>query len=129
MSEARAIDDPCPFPDTNKKRRLNTKEKLLYAPMSNLGELTYDEVRTLAWGRVAWAGFRMVEDGGCGGGWRVEGGGFGGGWRMAGMVEGGGWRVWWRVEGGGYGGRWRVADLVEGRGWRLEAGLLAAAAA
>ena len=29
-----------------KKRRLNTKEKLIYAPMSNLGELTYDEVRS-----------------------------------------------------------------------------------
>ena len=42
MAEVSSMDDPCPFPDNGKKRRLNTKEKLLYAPMANQGELTYD---------------------------------------------------------------------------------------
>ena len=42
MKEVSAVDDPCPFPDATKKRRLNAREKLLYAPMSNLGDLTYD---------------------------------------------------------------------------------------
>ena len=42
MAEVTAIDDPCPFPQSEKRRRLNQKEKLLHAPMANLGELTYD---------------------------------------------------------------------------------------
>mmetsp|Transcript_25647 Transcript_25647/g.42369 ORF Transcript_25647/g.42369 Transcript_25647/m.42369 type:complete len:229 (+) Transcript_25647:2-688(+) len=42
MSEMTAIDDPCPLPESGAKRRLNAKEKRLYAPMSNLGDLTYD---------------------------------------------------------------------------------------
>ena len=40
MSQVTAIADPCPFPTGEKRRRLNQKEKLLHAPMANLGELT-----------------------------------------------------------------------------------------
>ena len=40
MADVDAISDPCPFPSTEKRRRLNQKEKLLHAPMANLGELT-----------------------------------------------------------------------------------------
>jgi ribosome biogenesis protein BMS1 len=40
MADVTAISDPCPFPSTEKRRRLNQKEKLLHAPMANLGELT-----------------------------------------------------------------------------------------
>lgn len=39
-SDVSAIDDPCPFPHTEKRRRLNQKDKLLHAPMANLGDLT-----------------------------------------------------------------------------------------
>ena len=42
MGSVTGITDPCPFPSTQKRRRLNEREKLLHAPMANLGELTYD---------------------------------------------------------------------------------------
>ena len=42
MSSVSAISDPCPFPSTEKRRRLDQKEKLIHAPMANLGELTCD---------------------------------------------------------------------------------------
>eukprot|EP00897_Mesotaenium_endlicherianum_P009003 jgi/Mesen1/8130/ME000437S07225 len=37
-----ALPDPCPLPDTIKKRGLNEKEKLVFAPMSDVGEMLYD---------------------------------------------------------------------------------------
>jgi ribosome biogenesis protein BMS1 len=40
------LPDPCPLPErnseTNKRKGLNDKQKLLYAPMSNIGDLVYD---------------------------------------------------------------------------------------
>ena len=42
LASCRAVEDPCPFPSGERRRRLNQKEKLLHAPMANLGELTYD---------------------------------------------------------------------------------------
>lgn len=38
-----ALPDPCPLPSTLKKRGLNEKEKLLYAPMADVGEMLYDK--------------------------------------------------------------------------------------
>lgn len=38
-----ALADPCPLPSTIKKRGLNEKEKLLYAPMADVGEMLYDK--------------------------------------------------------------------------------------
>ena len=37
------LPDPCPLPDTIKKRTLNEKEKAIYAPMSGVGGLVYDK--------------------------------------------------------------------------------------
>ena len=35
--------DPCPLPSMVKKRGLNEKERLIYAPMSDVGGLLYDK--------------------------------------------------------------------------------------
>lgn len=35
--------DPCPLPSMLKKRGLNEKERLLYAPMADVGGLLYDK--------------------------------------------------------------------------------------
>lgn len=43
MAEAAALPDPCPLPDKVKKRSLDGKERLLYAPMSDVGRLVYDK--------------------------------------------------------------------------------------
>lgn len=40
------LPDPCPLPEkdpTKKKHKLNEKEVLLYAPMSNVGKIMYDK--------------------------------------------------------------------------------------
>lgn len=37
------LPDPCPLPSTVKKRGLNEKERLLYAPMADVGGLLYDK--------------------------------------------------------------------------------------
>jgi len=38
------IEDPCPHPvKRREKQKLNEKEKLLYAPMSNVGQIIYDK--------------------------------------------------------------------------------------
>ena len=41
--EVAAMPDPCPLPSQLKKRGLNEKERLLYAPMSDVGGLLYDK--------------------------------------------------------------------------------------
>ena len=38
-----ALPDPCPLPSTVKKRGLNEKERLIYAPMADVGGLLYDK--------------------------------------------------------------------------------------
>lgn len=45
VKEIRRLDDPCPRPnsDAKKKRTLNDKQRLLYAPMTDLGEMVYDK--------------------------------------------------------------------------------------
>lgn len=43
MAEVAALPDPCPLPDKVKKRSLDGKERLLYAPMSDVGRLVYDK--------------------------------------------------------------------------------------
>ena len=42
IKEVRSVDDPCPLPDRTVRRRLDARDKRLYAPMSNLGDLVYD---------------------------------------------------------------------------------------
>ena len=37
------LPDPCPLPGTAKKRSLNERERLLYAPMADVGGLLYDK--------------------------------------------------------------------------------------
>lgn len=39
------LNDPCPLPEKGekKKKRLNDKETLLYAPMSNVGNVLFDK--------------------------------------------------------------------------------------
>jgi hypothetical protein len=39
-----SLPDPCPLPDKLKKRSLNEKEKLIYAPMTGVGGIVYDKV-------------------------------------------------------------------------------------
>ncbi|KCV71510.1 hypothetical protein H696_02454 [Fonticula alba] len=41
IKEVSALEDPCPLPDKVAKR-LDQKHKLIYAPMSDIGEITYD---------------------------------------------------------------------------------------
>ena len=37
------LPDPCSLPDKQKRRSLNEKEKMIYAPMSGLGGIVYDK--------------------------------------------------------------------------------------
>ena len=37
------LPDPCPTPAMEKRRSLNVKERLMYAPMSGVGGITYDK--------------------------------------------------------------------------------------
>ena len=37
------LPDPCSLPDKHKRRSLNEKEKMIYAPMSGLGGIVYDK--------------------------------------------------------------------------------------
>ena len=39
-----ALPDPCPLPSSEKKRTLNEKERMIYAPMSGVGGIVYDKV-------------------------------------------------------------------------------------
>ena len=43
--------DPCPLPDKEKKRSLDKREHLIYAPMAGIGGVVYDKVRhtTVTW--------------------------------------------------------------------------------
>ncbi|XP_043109930.1 ribosome biogenesis protein BMS1 homolog [Puntigrus tetrazona] len=43
VSDVSFLPDPCPLPETIKKRALNVKERLLYAPMAGVGGLVYDK--------------------------------------------------------------------------------------
>ncbi len=43
MADVDVLPDPCPLPSTVKKRGLNEKERLLYAPMADVGGLLYDK--------------------------------------------------------------------------------------
>ena len=43
MAEVSALPDPCPLPGAVKRRSLDDRERLLYAPMSDVGRLTYDK--------------------------------------------------------------------------------------
>ena len=42
MKDVTAIDDPCPFPN-KVKRTLNEKERIIYAPMSDVGNIFFDK--------------------------------------------------------------------------------------
>ena len=44
LSSVSSLPDPCPLPDKLKKRSLNEKEKLIYAPMTGVGGIVYDKV-------------------------------------------------------------------------------------
>ena len=37
------LPDPCPLPDKEKKRSLNARERLIYAPLSGVGGIVYDK--------------------------------------------------------------------------------------
>ena len=44
MSEVGALHDPCPLPDQDKKSQsLNKKDSLLFAPLSNVGAVSFDK--------------------------------------------------------------------------------------
>ncbi|XP_053496000.1 ribosome biogenesis protein BMS1 homolog isoform X1 [Ictalurus furcatus] len=43
VSDISFLPDPCPLPDMLKKRALNEKERLLYAPMAGVGGVVYDK--------------------------------------------------------------------------------------
>nr|XP_055032289.1 ribosome biogenesis protein BMS1 homolog [Misgurnus anguillicaudatus]XP_055032290.1 ribosome biogenesis protein BMS1 homolog [Misgurnus anguillicaudatus] len=43
VSDVSFLSDPCPLPEVLKKRALNEKERLLYAPMAGVGGLVYDK--------------------------------------------------------------------------------------
>ena len=43
VKEIDLLQDPCPPPEKAKKRSLNEKERLLYAPMADVGNIVYDK--------------------------------------------------------------------------------------
>ncbi len=43
MTAVSGLPDPCPRPETLKRRALNDRQRLLYAPMADLGGLVYDK--------------------------------------------------------------------------------------
>lgn len=43
MSDISFLPDPCALPEQQKKRCLNEKEKLVYAPLSGVGGVLYDK--------------------------------------------------------------------------------------
>ncbi|MGH0164922.1 UNVERIFIED_CONTAM: hypothetical protein FKN15_076902 [Acipenser sinensis] len=43
LSDVSFLSDPCPLPDSLKKRALNERERLLYAPLSRVGGVVYDK--------------------------------------------------------------------------------------
>ncbi len=43
MQEMDFLPDPCPLPEEEKKRSLNQRERLIYAPMSGVGGIVYDK--------------------------------------------------------------------------------------
>ena len=43
VEEVVALDDPCPPPSAVKKRTLNDRERMIYAPMSDVGGILYDK--------------------------------------------------------------------------------------
>ena len=47
LEEISLLPDPCPLPNTEKKRSLNEKERLIYAPLSGVGGVVYDKVHVI----------------------------------------------------------------------------------
>uniref|UniRef100_A0A673MGS9 Bms1-type G domain-containing protein n=1 Tax=Sinocyclocheilus rhinocerous TaxID=307959 RepID=A0A673MGS9_9TELE len=43
VADVSFLPDPCPLPEVIKKRALNVKERLLYAPLAGVGGLVYDK--------------------------------------------------------------------------------------
>ena len=43
VADVNFLPDPCALPDAQKKRALNEKERLLYAPMAGVGGVVYDK--------------------------------------------------------------------------------------
>lgn len=43
VQEMDGLPDPCPLPSSQRRRGLNDKERLLYAPMSDVGALLFDK--------------------------------------------------------------------------------------
>lgn len=43
IAEISALPDPCPLPEAVKRRSLDDRERLIYAPMSDVGRLLYDK--------------------------------------------------------------------------------------
>lgn len=43
IKEINMLSDPCPLPDKEKRRSLNEKERLIYAPLSGIGGIVYDK--------------------------------------------------------------------------------------
>ena len=43
VQETAELPDPCPLPSTIKRRSLNDKDRLIYAPMADVGGLLFDK--------------------------------------------------------------------------------------
>ena len=43
MKNMTFLPDPCPTPTMEKRRSLNVKERVIYAPMSGVGGIVYDK--------------------------------------------------------------------------------------
>lgn len=44
MNDISTLDDPCPLPPVRRQRqKIQQKERLMYAPMSNIGQMLYDK--------------------------------------------------------------------------------------
>ena len=43
ITDISMLPDPCPLPDSLKKRSLNERERAIYAPFSGVGGIVYDK--------------------------------------------------------------------------------------
>ncbi len=43
MQELDALPDPCPLPEASKKRGLGDKDRVLHAPLADVGAMLYDK--------------------------------------------------------------------------------------
>ena len=65
LNSVSTLPDPCPLPDKLKKRSLNEKEKLIYAPMTGVGGIVYDKVHCKLPVKISVDLYKILSSGCC----------------------------------------------------------------